>query len=141
MAYRLHYSDYSPTEGPPDPAEWIGPPGPMGPAGPIGDKGDQGGLSGGTLTGPLIYTATGGSTPRSAQDRAADVANVLDFGADPTGVADSSAAINAAAATGKTVWLPIGTTGCGSCVERRSVANGFPWRRCGAAFSRWTATS
>jgi hypothetical protein len=36
-------------------------------------------LSGGSMTGPLIYTATGGSTPRSAQDRAADSLNLLDY--------------------------------------------------------------
>jgi hypothetical protein len=35
--------------------------------------------------------------------------NVLDYGADPTGVADSTAAIQAAINTGKTVWIPIGT--------------------------------
>ena len=35
-------------------------------------------------------------------------ANVMDFGADPTGVADSTAAIRAAIATGKNVFLPFG---------------------------------
>lgn len=72
-------------------------------------------LSGGEMSGPLVYTATGGTTKHSAQDRAADVANVLDFGADPTGVLDSTAAINAAAARPaangsylKTVYLPAG---------------------------------
>lgn len=35
--------------------------------------------------------------------------NVLDYGADPTGVADSTAAIQAAIDTGKTVWIPNGT--------------------------------
>jgi len=35
-------------------------------------------------------------------------ANVLDFGADPTGVADSTAAINAALAVSKIVYLPPG---------------------------------
>lgn len=71
--------------------------------------------TGGTMTGPLYYTATGGTTSRSAQDRAADVSNVLDFGADPTGVLDSAPAINAAAAIPtagggrlKAVYLPAG---------------------------------
>ena len=47
--------------------------------------------------------------------RASGVVNVLDYGADPTGVADSSAAINAAASQaspngrGKSVYLPSGT--------------------------------
>lgn len=36
-------------------------------------------------------------------------ANVVAFGADPTGAADSTAAINAAIATGKGVYLPAGT--------------------------------
>lgn len=35
--------------------------------------------------------------------------NVLDYGADPTGVADSTAAIQAAIDTGNTVWIPEGT--------------------------------
>ena len=36
-------------------------------------------------------------------------ANVLDYGADPTGVADSTAAFNAALATGKPVYAPKGS--------------------------------
>lgn len=52
---------------------------------------------------------TGGTTARTLAARAADVANVLDFGADPTGVADSTAAIRAAVATKKSVWVPTGT--------------------------------
>ncbi len=68
-----------------------------------------------TSTGGLSYTATGGSVARLAGDRAADVANVLDYGADPTGAIDSAAAINAAASQmglnghRKTVYLPTGT--------------------------------
>lgn len=72
-------------------------------------------LAGGTMLGPLNYIATGSTTARSAQDRAADVANVLDYGADPTGVADSTAAFNAAAAVvasgstrHKAVYFPTG---------------------------------
>ena len=64
--------------------------------------------AGGTMTGPLLYPATGGIALRPAQDRAADVANVLDHGADPTGVADSTTALRHAIATLKTVYLPIG---------------------------------
>lgn len=87
MAYRLSYSDYSTTTGPPDPAAWVGPPGPMGPPGPPGPVGP----------------------PASP-----DVANVLDFGADPTSGIDSSAAFNAAAAQiapsgrPKSVYVPTG---------------------------------
>ena len=66
------------------------------------------------FSGSLLYTATNGTIARAAQDRAADVANVLDFGADPTGVADSTAAINAALASVRfgavrSVQLPAGT--------------------------------
>jgi Pectate lyase superfamily protein len=53
--------------------------------------------------------STGSTTARSLADRFADVANALDFGADATGAADSAAAITAALATGKNVWLPKGT--------------------------------
>jgi len=41
-------------------------------------------------------TATGSTTARSLPDRFADVVNVKDFGADPTGTNDSFAAFNAA---------------------------------------------
>ena len=37
------------------------------------------------------------------------MANVIDFGADPTGTSDCTAAFQAAFATGKAVYLPIGT--------------------------------
>src|SRR5262249_22606056 len=98
-----------PPDVPPDTTgeDWrgvAGPPGPPGPPGPQGPSGasvpevpgdgqiyGRGGitpvwvptlpLSGGTLTGALTYTATGGTTPRSAQDRAGESANVKDFGA------------------------------------------------------------
>lgn len=71
-------------------------------------------LSGGTLTGPLNYTATGATTSRSAQNRAIDVVNVMDFGADLTGVADSAPAFNAAIASVASggnvkVYVPNGT--------------------------------
>lgn len=36
-------------------------------------------------------------------------ANVLDYGADPTGVSDSTAAINSAIASGSSVYFPVGT--------------------------------
>ena len=125
MAYKISYSDYSTTTtGPPDPERWIGPPGPPGSTGPQGSTGPPGPAStvpgppgpigppgsvdAGSVTGPLYYTATGGTVARSAQDRAADVANVLDFGADPSGVVDATAAIRAAVATGKRVYIPHG---------------------------------
>ncbi len=67
------------------------------------------------------FPATGAPTSRSMPDRLADIFNVLDYGADPTGATDSAgaiqAAINAAAAAGVasgaclkggTVFLPSG---------------------------------
>ena len=63
----------------------------------------SGNVSGGSVT------ATGSTTAQTLANWAANSANVLFFGADPTGVADSATAINAAAATGKEVWLPSGT--------------------------------
>ena len=43
-----------------------------------------------------VVTATGSTTSRTLGARAADVVNVLDWGADPTGVLDSTAAFQAA---------------------------------------------
>ena len=85
MAYNLQYSDYPTTQGPPDPARWVGPPGPPGPQGPTGPTGPQGPafpeapadgtiygrggatpdwsgvlpLAGGTVSGQTSYTYTG----------------------------------------------------------------------------------
>jgi hypothetical protein len=67
-------------------------------------------LSGGTMTGSLNYTATGGNTSRSAQDRAADIINVLDYGAKGDGTTDDSAAFmaafNALPASGGVIYAP-----------------------------------
>ena len=52
-------------------------------------------LTGGTVTGPLLYTATGGTVSRSAQDRAGGFLTVEDFGAKGDGITDDSAAFNA----------------------------------------------
>lgn len=66
-------------------------------------------LAGGTMTGPLNVTATSSTVARSVQNQFADVANVLDYGADPSGAADSSAAFSSALATGRNVYAPAGT--------------------------------
>jgi len=54
-------------------------------------------------------TATGSDTARTLANRFADVVNVLDFGADPTGVLDSSPAFNLAVLESKSVCVPPGT--------------------------------
>lgn len=96
--------DYQSTPG----KIWVGVPASVDPSGRVlaldtaSISGGPGGFlptSGGAMTGPLVYTATGGTVSRSAQDRSADVANVLDFGADPAGVLDSAPAFAAALAT------------------------------------------
>lgn len=54
------------------------------------------------------FLATGTTTARNLVTREADVANVLDFGADPTGVTNSRQAILDAIATNKNVFFPKG---------------------------------
>lgn len=60
------------------------------------------------MTGPLYWTSTGSTTSRAAQDRSSNPANVLDYGADPTGATDSTTALSAAIATGSNVYIPRG---------------------------------
>jgi hypothetical protein len=68
-----------------------------------------------TWIGPnnLAITSTGSTTARTLANRFADVINVLDFGADNTGVVDSytafAAAINALPAGGGKIIVPTGT--------------------------------
>ena len=76
--------------GPPGPRACLDLTGPMPPGGPFLP------LTGGHGTGPVNYTATGGTTSRSAQDRAAEAVNVKDFSAKGDGITDDTAAINAA---------------------------------------------
>ena len=57
------------------------------------------------------FLATGTTEPRNLATRFADVVNVLDFGADPTGAVDSTFAIQAAVDSipnGGTVFVPAG---------------------------------
>jgi len=54
------------------------------------------------------FTATGTTTARNLVTRFADVANVKDFGAVGDGVADDTAAIQAAVNTGKSIYIPTG---------------------------------
>jgi hypothetical protein len=48
-------------------------------------------------------------------------ANVLDYGADPTGVADSATAINAAISANGAVYIPFGTYRCDTSIVIQSV--------------------
>ena len=71
----------------------------------------------------LTYTATGGTTPRTAPDRAADIANVLDYDAGIGG--DDAAAIRAAIASGKKyILVPPGTYTMKSVVPTYGSATG-----------------
>jgi hypothetical protein len=57
-----------------------------------------------------LVTASGGTTPRSLADRAADSPGPKDVGADSTGAADSQAAFAASlSAAGKSALVPAGT--------------------------------
>jgi hypothetical protein len=79
-------------------------------------------LSGGTMAGSLNYTATGATTSRAAQDRAAAAYSIKDFGALSDGVTDDAAAINAAIAAiialphGGKLIIPAGRTVVGSAI-------------------------
>jgi hypothetical protein len=53
--------------------------------------------------------ATGSTTARTLENRFAEVVNVLDFGADPTGLIDSAPAIRSAIASNRTILIPSGT--------------------------------
>lgn len=58
----------------------------------------------------LLVTQSGaGAVERTVQDKLRDIVSVKDFGASGNGVANDTAAINAALATGKTVYFPSGT--------------------------------
>ena len=73
------------------------------------------GLSGGAGAGSIGYTPSGtGAVATTVQAKLQQTVSVTDFGADPTGVADSTAAFNAAITAmnligGGTVMVPAGT--------------------------------
>jgi hypothetical protein len=66
-----------------------------------------------TYEGAAVYTPAGtGATTRTVQAKLRESVSVLDFGADPTGVADSTAAIQAAIdaqGTTASIYFPTGT--------------------------------
>jgi hypothetical protein len=58
----------------------------------------------------VLFTQAGtGAVQRTVQSKLQDSVSVLDFGADPSGLAECSASIQAALDTGKAVYLPTGT--------------------------------
>jgi hypothetical protein len=65
--------------------------------------------AGSTADAVTFLQAGTGAVARTAQEKMREFVSVLDFDADPTGVADSSAAFQAAYDTGKAVWIPAGT--------------------------------
>ncbi|AUR91192.1 pectin lyase fold/virulence factor [Vibrio phage 1.228.O._10N.261.49.C1] len=62
----------------------------------------------GQATDDSLITATGSTTPRRLDDRFAEVANVVDFGATGDGVTDDTASFLLALGTGKAVYIPNG---------------------------------
>lgn len=63
--------------------------------------------SGSSLIG--FIQAGAGATARTVQSKLRDVVSVLDFGADPTGVSDSTSAMQNAHNTGKLIYYPAGS--------------------------------
>lgn len=58
----------------------------------------------------VTFTQAGsGAASRTVQSKLREIVSVVDFGADPTGVLDSTSAIQSAIDTGKRVYLPGGT--------------------------------
>lgn len=74
-------------------------------AGDLADTADS--ANGDALIG--VKSALTGATARTQHGKNADCVSALDFGADNTGAADSTAAIQYALNTGKQVFLPAGT--------------------------------
>src|SRR5690349_7981804 len=66
-----------------------------------------------TSAAAIVHGTAAASLNNTGPTHATGIVDITDHGADPTGVADSTAAIRAAdtaaAATGDTVWFPAGT--------------------------------
>lgn len=79
--------------------------------------------------GDIGFQQASSTTLRTVQAKLQEFVSVLDFGADPTGVADSTAAFNSATATLKAVWVPAGTYKISSSIYFRGadiIGEGFP---------------
>jgi len=85
------------------------------------------------VVGSLFTAATNGASSgngaaavaRTLANRFADVVNVLDFGADPTGAVSSTAAIQDAVNTGKNVYFPTGKYLTTSTITISTRGQGF----------------
>jgi len=134
MPFDPPFSGYIQPPGiPPDPTGdcWRGPAGPQGPPGPVG--------TGDASNTPV--TATGSTTPRMLQDRAADWVNVKDFGAVHDGVTDNLAAFNAtraAALLNGTIQVPRGQLKFPNGISA-GIATPVLWRTDGTTFPGGTA--
>ena len=65
-----------------------------------------------------------GAVATTVQAKLRESVSVLDFGADPTGVADSTTAFNNAIATGKRVYVPEGTYKCNATINKKTIIYG-----------------
>lgn len=69
----------------------------------------------------IVYNPEGaGAVPTNVQDKLRQMVSVIDFGADPTGTDDSSAAITAALDAHDYVVVPTGTYRCDNMIELNS---------------------
>jgi hypothetical protein len=88
-------------------------------------------------------TATGSTTARTLENRFADVVNVKDFGAVGNGVADDTAAIQAAINSnpGKTIYFPAGTYLVSSTIRVKRLYTSLVCDASGVASIRPTTNS
>jgi hypothetical protein len=81
--------------------------------------------SAGITAGKLSFTQAGtGATVRTVDSKLKDAVSVKDFGAVGDGVANDSAAIQAAINTGKRVYIPVGTYLCNVVVTNKTIIEG-----------------
>jgi hypothetical protein len=73
----------------------------------------------------VTYTASGtGAAARTVDSKLGDAVSVKDFGAVGNGVANDSAAIQAAIDTGKKVYIPSGTYLCNVVINNKTIIEG-----------------
>lgn len=70
------------------------------------------------------YEKSGSTINRPINQKLEEFVSVLDYGADATGIADSSTAISSAIATGKAVYFPKGTYLCNVSINTKTVLYG-----------------